>query len=52
MTGLWLASYIVLWVLVIVSGVTILTLAKEVLQLHKQLESMRPYLFKENTENK
>ncbi len=51
MTGIWLASYIILWLLVIVGGVTLLALAKEILQLHKQLEEMRPYIFKKETED-
>ncbi len=46
MTGFWLVSYIVLWLIVIVSGLTIIALAREIEVLHKQMDSLLPYLSK------
>lgn len=48
MTGFWLVSYIVLWLLVIVGGLTLIALAREVEVLHKQVDSLRHYLAKTN----
>lgn len=44
MTGVWLASYIVLWAIVVVEGLVILALAREIETLHKHLDSLRTYL--------
>ncbi len=50
MSGLWLVSYVVLWLLVILGGLTVLALAREVEALHRQLDSIRPYLTKGDTD--
>lgn len=44
MSGIWLVSYIVLWLIVIVSGLIIIALAREVEALHMHIDSLRPYL--------
>ena len=46
MTGFWLLSYIVLWLLVIVGGLIIIALAREIEVLHKHVNSLLPYLSK------
>lgn len=46
MTGFWLVSYLVLWLIVIVSGLTIIALAREIEVLHKHVDSILPYLSK------
>jgi hypothetical protein len=46
MTGFWLVSYIVLWLLVIVGGLIIIALAREVETLHNHVEFLLPYLSK------
>jgi predicted Holliday junction resolvase-like endonuclease len=46
MSGLWLVSYIILWLIVIVIGLIVVALAREIEVLHKQLDSLRPYLLK------
>lgn len=51
MTGFWLVSYIVLWLIVIVSGLTIIVLAREIEVLHKHMDSLRPYLSKNHVES-
>jgi hypothetical protein len=43
MTGFWLVSYIVLWLIVIVGGFTIIALAREIEVLHKHIDSLRRY---------
>ena len=40
MNGLWLVSYVVLWLLVIASGLIIFALSKEVESLHKSLKEI------------
>jgi hypothetical protein len=40
MTGIWLVSYIVLWLLVLGGGAVILILAREIEALHARLESI------------
>lgn len=40
MNMLWLASYMVLWLLVIIGGLVILALSKEVESLHKSLKEI------------
>lgn len=44
MTGFWLVSYIVLWLIIIVSGLTIIALAREIETLHKKIDSLRSFL--------
>lgn len=51
MTGFWLASYIVLWLIVVVGGLTVIALAREIEVLHKQLDSLLPYLTKKESDN-
>ena len=46
MTGFWLVSYIILWLLVIVGGLILIALAREVEVLHKHVDSLRHYLTK------
>ena len=41
MTGFWLISYLVLWIIVIGFAMVILALAREIEVLHQQLESFR-----------
>ena len=44
MTGFWLISYVVLWLLVLGEGLVILVLAREIESLHKRLEAAgRPW---------
>ena len=40
MTGIWLISYVVLWLLVLGGGAIILILAREIETLHARLEAM------------
>ncbi len=40
MTGIWLISYVVLWLLVLGGGAVILILAREVEALHTRLEAV------------
>lgn len=44
MSGIWLVSYIVLWLIVIVSGFIIIALAREIEVLHKRMDSLSSYL--------
>ena len=46
MNGFWLISYVILWVLMIGSGLVILALAREVEALHKRLDILQKYLVK------
>lgn len=46
MTGFWLVSYIVLWLIVIVGGLIIIALAREIEVLHRHVDSLLPYLSK------
>lgn len=46
MTGFWLVSYIMLWLLVIVGGLILIALAREVETLHKHIETLGRYLTK------
>jgi len=48
MNMLWLVSYIVLWVLVIIGGLVILALSREVESLHKSLEEILDILASPN----
>ncbi len=50
MTGFWLVSYIVLWLIMIVSGLTIIALAREIEALHKKIDSLGTYLSTSNKE--
>ena len=40
MTGIWLISYVVLWLLVLGAGVVILILAREIEALHQRQDAM------------
>jgi hypothetical protein len=40
MTGIWLISYVVLWLLVLGGGAVILILAREIEMLHTRLEAV------------
>ena len=51
MTGFWLVSYIVLWLIVIVSGLTIIALAREIEILHKNIDTLLPYLSKTDSDS-
>lgn len=44
MSGWWLLSYVVLWILMIAAGLAILALAREVETLHKRLDSLHKIL--------
>lgn len=44
MTGLWLVSYLIMWLLVVIGGLLVLALAREVEALHKRLESLEQFL--------
>ncbi len=44
MSGFWLVSYLVLWVLVIGAALVILALAREIEALHKHLEALQKFL--------
>lgn len=48
MTGFWLISYIVLWLIVIASGLTIMVLAREMEALHKNLDALQSSLEKQD----
>ncbi len=50
MTGLWLVSYIILWLIMIVSGLTIIALAREIETLHKKIDSLGAHLSAPNKE--
>lgn len=50
MTGFWLVSYIVLWLVVIVEGLTIVALTREFEELHKKLDSLQAYLTKKHND--
>lgn len=51
MSGLWLMSYILLWLIVIASGLAIVALAREIEVMHKHLDSLRPYLSKKHKDD-
>lgn len=44
MNGLWLVSYLVLWVLVVLVGFVFLALAREIEALHKKQETLENYI--------
>lgn len=44
MTGFWLASFIVLWVVVVSLALVILAMAREIEDMHRRLESMSHYM--------
>lgn len=52
MTGFWLISYIILWLIVIVSGLIIIAMAREIEVLHKYIDDLRPYLYKLSLDNR
>ncbi|GAB4463507.1 MAG: hypothetical protein Kow0070_24100 [Anaerolineales bacterium] len=43
MSGFWLVSYIVLWLMVIGEGLVILALAREIEELHKRQDVSRSH---------
>ena len=49
MTGLWLVSYLILWLIVVISALVVLALSREVEYLHKQIEAL--HLFFKSREN-
>jgi predicted Holliday junction resolvase-like endonuclease len=51
MTGFWLASYIVLWLIVVAGSLIIMALAREIEELHKRIDSLQPYLTKKTKNN-
>lgn len=51
MSGFWLVTYIVLWLVVIMSGLTIVALAREIETLHRKVDSLSPYLTNAHTED-
>lgn len=51
MTGFWLVSYIVLWLIVIVGSLIIIALAREIEELHKHVNALRPFLSKIDIES-
>lgn len=52
MNGFWLISYIVLWVIVIVGGLIILALSREIEHLHEHFDSLLKYIPHEGTDSK
>lgn len=44
MTGLWLISYVVLWLLLVGAVLVILALSREVEELHKRVNLLQKYL--------
>ena len=52
MTGFWLVSFIVLWVVVVGLALVILAIAREIEQLHARLEAMQRYLAGYPVENR
>lgn len=44
MNGLWVISHIVLWLIVIVLVLVILTLSREIENLHSRLDSLQKYI--------
>lgn len=44
MTGFWLASFVVLWIVVVALAMVILAMAREIEDMHRRLESMSRYL--------
>ncbi len=49
MLTMWLISYIFLWIIVVLGGLIILALAREIEVLHKHQESLHSYLSKVET---
>ena len=47
--SLWLVSYIVLWILVIIAGLVILALSREIESLHKSLNEILAILSSPNS---
>lgn len=44
MTGFWLASFVVLWVVVVALAMVILAMAREIEDMHRRLETMSYYM--------
>lgn len=47
MNGFWLASYLILWLVVVGCGLVLLALGREIEALHRRLDSLDRYLRKE-----
>ncbi len=52
MSGFWLISYIVQWVIIIVEALIILALSREIEHLHGHFDSLRKYISHEATNSK
>ena len=53
MSGFWLVSYVVLWLVVIGGGLAFLAMAREMEALHKKLDTLQKFLQgKSSEENK
>lgn len=44
MSGFWLVSYVVLWLVVIGGGLAFLAMAREMETLHKKLDTLQKFL--------
>ena len=44
MSGFWLVSYVVLWLVVISGGLAFLAMAREMETLHKKLDALQKFL--------
>ncbi len=51
MTGLWLITYIILWIIVIMGVITILAMAREIEVLHRHLDSLKHFLENSDVES-
>jgi len=51
MSGFWLVSYVVLWLVVIGGGVAFLAIAREMETLHKKLDTLEKYLHRGSSES-
>jgi hypothetical protein len=51
MNSFWLISYIVLWVIVIVGGLIILALSREIEHLHERFDSLLKYISHKSLES-
>lgn len=46
MTGLWLVSYVLLWIIIVVGGLVILSLVREIGVLYKRIDVLTSTLTK------
>jgi len=51
MSGFWLVSYLVLWLVIIGGGLAFLAMAWEIETLHKKLDTLEKYLHHNKPEN-